>query len=165
VQTSEGTLGAEGLAPTEFRVERMDRSAERARFDRDAMKVTLFAGERVRREAPLAAGSQDILSQIYQIGLARSARVELMIATGKNYGRYAYEAVGEEKIATRFGELRTWHVKAAGMPGEQSMELWLAADYRNLPVRIRYLDRKGEVFEQNAVEMEVDGAKLAEKPQ
>jgi len=56
-------------------------------------------------------------------------------------------------------------VKAAGMPGEQSMELWLAADYRNLPVRIRYLDRKGEVFEQNAVEMEVDGAKLAEKPQ
>ncbi len=165
VQTSEGTLGAEGLAPTEFRVERMDRSAERARFDRNAMKVTLFAGERVRREAPLAAGSQDILSQIYQIGLARSARVDLMIATGKNYGRYAYEAVGEEKIATRFGELRTWHVKAAGMPGEQSMELWLAADYRNLPVRIRYLDRKGEVFEQNAVELEVDGAKLAEKPQ
>lgn len=165
VQTSEGTLGAEGIAPREFRVERMDRTAERARFDRDAMKVTLFSGERVRREVPLTPGSQDILSQIYQIGLARSARVDLMIATGKNYGRYAYEAVGEEKIATRFGELRTWHVKAAGLPGEQGMELWLAADYRNLPVRIRYLDRKGEVFEQNAVEMEVDGMKLAENPQ
>jgi hypothetical protein len=165
VQTSEGTLGAEGIVPREFRVERMDRTAERARFDRDAMKVTLFSGERVRREAPLAAGSQDILSQMYQIGLAQSARVELMIATGKNYGRYAYEAVGEERIATRFGELRTWHVKAAGMPGEQGMELWLAADYRNLPVRIRYLDRKGEVFEQNAVELEVDGMKLAENPQ
>jgi hypothetical protein len=165
VQTSEGTLGAEGIVPREFRVERMDRAAERARFDQDAMKVTLFTGERVRREAPLAAGSQDILSQIYQIGLARSARVELMIATGKNYGRYAYEAVGEEKIATRFGALRTWHVKTSGQPGEQGMELWLAADYRNLPVRIRYLDRKGEVFEQNAVEMEVDGMKLAENPQ
>ncbi len=165
VQTSEGTLGAEGIVPREFRVERMDRAAERARFDRDAMKVTLFSGERLRREAPLVAGSQDILSQIYQIGLARPARVELMIATGKNYGRYAYEAVGEEKSATRFGELRTWHVKTSGQPGEQGMELWLAADYRNLPVRIRYLNRKGEVFEQNAVELEVDGAKLAEKPQ
>lgn len=165
VQTSEGTLGAEGIVPHEFRVERMDRAAERARFDRDAMKVTLFSGERVRREAPLAAGSQDLLSQIYQIGLARSARVELMIATGKNYGRYAYEAVGEEKIATRFGELRTWHVKTTGMTGEQGMELWLAADYRNLPVRIRYQDRKGEVFEQNAVELEADGMKLAENPQ
>lgn len=165
VQTSEGTLGADGIVPREFRVERMDRAAERARFDRDAMKVTLFSGERVRREAPLAAGSQDILSQIYQIGLARSARVELMIATGKNYGRYAYEAVGEENIATRFGALRTWHVKTSGQPGEQGMELWLAADYRNLPVRIRYLNRKGEVFEQNAVELEVDGAKLAEGPQ
>jgi hypothetical protein len=165
VQTSEGTLGAEGIVPREFRVERMDRAAERARFDRDAMKVTLFTGERVRRELPLTPGSQDILSQIYQIGLARSARVELMIATGKNYGRYAYEAVGEEKIATRFGALRTWHVKTSGQPGEQGMELWLAADYRNLPVRIRYLDRKGEVFEQNAVELEVDGAKLAEGAQ
>jgi hypothetical protein len=165
VQTSEGTLGAEGILPREFRVERMGQAAERARFDRDAMKVTLFSGERIRREAPLAAGSQDILSQIYQIGLARSARVELMIATGKNYGRHAYEAVGEEKIATRFGALRTWHVKTSSQPGEQGMELWLAADYRNLPVRIRYLDRKGEVFEQNAVELEVDGAKLAENPQ
>lgn len=165
VQTSEGMLGAEGIVPREFRVERMDRTAERARFDRDAMKVTLFSGERVRREAPLAAGSQDILSQIYQIGLARSARVELMIATGKNYGRHAYEAVGEEKIATRFGALRTWHVKTSGQPGEQGMELWLAADYRNLPVRIRYLNRKGEVFEQNAVELEVDGMKLAENQQ
>ncbi|MBI4988195.1 MAG: DUF3108 domain-containing protein [Rhodocyclales bacterium] len=161
VQTSEGVLGEEGIVPREFRVERMGQTAERVRFDRDAMKVTLFSGERVRREAPLAAGSQDILSQIYQIGLTAAARVELMIATGKNYGRYAYEAVGEEKIATRFGELRTWHVKTPALPGEQGMDLWLASDYRNLPVRIRYLDRKGEVFEQNAVELEVDGARLA----
>lgn len=165
VQTSEGTLGTEGIVPREFRVERMERMAERARFDREAMKVTLFAGEQVRREAPLVPGSQDILSQIYQIGLARAARVELMIATGKNYNRYVYEAVGEEKIATRFGELRTWRVKTTGLRGEQGMELWLAAAYRNLPVRIRYLDRKGEVFEQHAVEMEIDGMKLAENQQ
>lgn len=165
VQTSEGTLGAEGILPREFRVERMGQAAERARFDRDAMKLTLLTGERVRRELPLTPGSQDILSQIYQIGLAGAARVEMMIATGKNYGRYAYEAVGEEKIATRFGVLRTWHVKISGLPGEQGMDLWLAADYRNLPVRIRYLDRKGEMFEQNAVELEVDGMKLAENSQ
>jgi len=88
-----------------------------------------------------------------------------MIATGKNYGRYAYEAVGDETIATRFGELRTWHVKTPALPGEQAMELWLASDYRNLPVRIRFLDRKGEVFEQNAVEFEADGARLAARDQ
>ena len=165
VQTSEGTLGAEGILPREFRVERMDRAAERARFDRDAMKVTLLSGERIRRELPFVAGSQDILSQIYQLGLTRSARIELMIATGKNYGRHVFETVGEERLATRFGELLTWRLKAVSLAGEQAMELWLATEYRNLPVRIRYIDRKGEVFEQNAVELVVDGARLAERAQ
>ncbi|MCL4725418.1 MAG: DUF3108 domain-containing protein, partial [Rhodocyclaceae bacterium] len=166
VQISEGELGPAGLVPHEFRVERNGRPAERARFDWDAGKLTLQSGERILRQVALSPGTQDVLSQIYQIGLAgAAARVEMMIATGKNYGRYAYEAVGDETIATRFGELRTWHVKTPALPGEQAMELWLASDYRNLPVRIRFLDRKGEVFEQNAVEFEADGARLAARDQ
>ncbi len=166
VQSSEGTLTAEGLVPQAFSVERNGKQAEQARFDWNSRKVMLQSGGGVAREAPLVAGAQDILSQIYQIGLTgAAARIELMIATGKNYGRYAYEAVADEKIATRFGELRTWHIKTAALPGEQAMELWLASDYRNLPVRIRFIDRKGDVFDQNAVELEVDGTALAERQQ
>jgi hypothetical protein len=162
VQLSEGRLGAAGIVPAEFRVERRDKAAERARFDWENMKVTLYSGDRIRREAALAAGAQDMLSQIYQMGLSGGAgRVELLIATGKNVGRHAYEPAGEEPLATRFGELRTWHLKTPGQPGEQAMELWLARDYRNLPVRIRFIDRKGEVFDQHAVELEADGARLA----
>ncbi len=162
VQSSEGAIAAEGLVPQSFSVERKGRLAEGVRFDWGAGKAAMTAGGQVRREVTLAAGAQDILSQIYQIGLVgTAARVEMMIATGKNYGRYAYEAVGDETLATRFGELRTWHVKTPALPGEQAMELWLASDYRNLPVRIRFIDRKGEVFDQNAVELEIDGARLA----
>ena len=165
VQTSEGELGPAGIVPREFRVERSGKAAEGVRFDWRAGKAAMTSGGQVRREVALAPGSQDVLSQIYQIGLAgAAARVEMMIATGKNYGRYAYEAVGDETIATRFGELRTWHVKTPALPGEQAMELWLASDYRNLPVRIRFMDRKGDVFEQNAIELEADGNKLAERP-
>jgi len=165
VQSSEGTLAADGLVPQAFSVERNGKPAERARFDWAGRKVTLQQGKGDGREAPLTAGAQDILSQIYQIGLAgAAARIELMIATGKNYGRYAYEAVADEKIATRFGELRTWHMKTPALPGEQAMELWLASDYRNLPVRIRFVDRKGDVFDQNAVEMVIDGMALTERP-
>lgn len=164
VQSSEGEVDGERIVPREFRVERNGRQAEGARFDWAGMKVTLLAGGQPRRETALASGAQDLLSQIYQVGLAgAAARLELMIATGNNYGRYAYEAVGEERIATRFGELRTWHVKTPALPGEQATELWLASDYRNLPVRIRFLDRKGDVFEQNAVEIEIDGVRLAER--
>lgn len=163
VQSSEGEVGAEGLSPKEFRVERNGQPAESALLDRNGMKATLMKGGRVRREAQLIDGTQDLISQIYHIGLLGiAARIELMIATGKNYGRYAYEAAGDEKIATPFGELNTWHVKTPALPGEQTMELWLASDYRNLPVRIRYRDRKGDVFDQTAVEIEIDGTKLAE---
>ena len=162
VQTSEGSIGAEGLVPQAFEVERKGRRAEGVRFDWNAGKATLTRGGQPRREVALAAGAQDVLSQIYQIGLAGvAARIELMIATGKNYGRYAYEAVGDETLAMRFGALRTWHVKTPALPGEQAMELWLAQDHGNLPVRIRFIDRKGEVFDQNAVELEIDGARLA----
>ncbi|MBS3916855.1 MAG: DUF3108 domain-containing protein, partial [Sulfuritalea sp.] len=59
---------------------------------------------------------------------------------------------------------RTWHMKTPALPGEQAMELWLASDYRNLPVRIRFVDRKGDVFDQNAVEMVIDGMALTERP-
>jgi len=165
VQTSEGRVSPEGLQPETFGVERNGKPAEGARFDRAALKIALTSGGQPRREAALTGLAQDLVSQIYQIGLyGAAARVDMTIATGKNVGRYAYEAVGDETLATRFGPLRTWHVKTPAMPGENAMELWLAQDYRNLPVRIRFADRKGEVYEQNAVEFEVDGARLATKP-
>jgi hypothetical protein len=164
VQSSEGIIGTEGLVPQSFSVERKGKLAEGVRFDWSAGKAALTNGGQLRREVALAAGAQDVLSQIYQIGLAgAAARVEMMIATGKNYGRYAYEAVGDETLATHIGALRTWHVKTPALPGEQAMELWLAQDHGNLPVRIRFVDRKGEVFDQNAVELEADGARLAIK--
>lgn len=162
VQSSEGRLGEAGLVPLAFAVERNGKLAEGVRFDWNAGKAALMTGAQVRREVALLAGAQDVLSQIYQIGLAgTAARIEMMIATGKNYGRYAYEAAGDETLATRIGALRTWHVKTPALPGEQAMELWLAQDHGNLPVRIRYIDRKGEVFDQNAVELEIDGTRLA----
>lgn len=162
VQTSEGKVGPEGLAPEAFGVERNGKPAEGVRFDRAAGRAVLTSKGVVRREVALATPAQDLISQVYQIGLiGTAARVELLIVTGKNVGRYAYEAVGDETIPTRFGELRTWHVRTPAMPGEQAMELWLAQDHRNLPVRIRFIDRKGEVYEQNAVEVEIDGAPLA----
>lgn len=162
VQSSEGAITAEGLVPHAFAVERKGRLAEGVRFDWASGRAMLMRGGQPRREVAVAPGAQDVLSQIYQIGLAGvAARLEMMIATGKNYGRYAYEAVGDETLATPFGALRTWHVRTPALPGEQAMEVWLAQDHGNLPVRIRFVDRAGEVFDQNAVELEIDGARLA----
>jgi hypothetical protein len=166
VQTSEGAISAEGLIPSDFTVERKGRLEEGAHFDWNAGKVALLRGGQLRREVPLVAGAQDLLSQAYQMGLAgAAARVDMMIVTGKNAGNYAYEAAGDETLATRFGELRVWHVKTLAITGEQTIELWLAQDYGNLPLRIRFIDRDGMVYDQNAVELEIDGAALSPLPE
>ena len=166
VMVSEGAIGPDGLAPREFRVERNGQAAEGARFDREGSRMVLTSAGVARREMPLDPGAQDLLSNAYQLGLLGiAARLELMVATGKNYGRYAFEAVGEERLATRFGELRTWHLRTPAMPGEHATELWLAEDHRNLPVRIRHIDRKGDIYDQTAVEIEIDGVRMAERPQ
>jgi hypothetical protein len=162
VQSSEGAIDAGGLVPREFRVERNGQLAEAARLDRESMRVVLSEAGQVRRETALAEGAQDLLSQFYQIGLmGRPARVEMMIATGKNYARYVFELAGEGRQATRFGELRTLHYRTPAVAGEQATEFWLAPEHGNLPLRIRHIDRKGDIFEQTAVEIEINGIPLA----
>lgn len=162
IQQSSGYMSPAGIVPMRFSVTRDGRERERAEFDWSTNKVQFFEGGRLRREAELQPGAQDLLSQIFQMSLTgASTPTALLIITGKKAYRYAYEPLGEEALTTRFGPLRTWRVKTPGQPGEQAMELWLARDYRNLPVRIRYTNRKGELFDQNATELEVDGARLA----
>jgi hypothetical protein len=34
-------------------------------------------------------------------------------------------------------------VKQVPLPGDESIELWLAVEYRYLPVKLRFFDREG----------------------
>ncbi|MBA3902078.1 MAG: hypothetical protein C0522_00135 [Rhodocyclaceae bacterium] len=164
VLSSEGTIGAAGLVPREYRAERNGQAAEAARLDPESMRVVLSDAGRVRREAAMTEGAQDLLSHLYQLGLMGApARVEMMIATGKNYSRYVFELVDAEKLATRFGVLRALHYRTLAGEGEQTTEFWLTPEHRNLPLRIRHIDRKGDIFDQTAVEIEIDGTGLAER--
>ncbi len=161
IQQSSGYMSPAGLVPVQFSVTRDGVEQERAELDWSGNKVKFFDEGRLRREAGLEPGAQDLLSQIFQMSLTGgSTPTTLLIVTGRKAQRYVYEPFGEEMLTTHFGPLRTWRVKTPGQPGEQAMELWLARDYDNLPVRIRYTNRKGELFDQNAIELEVDGTSL-----
>lgn len=158
-QTSEGEITAEGLKPHEYRTKRNDVATEAARFDWQAQKLR-FSGE---RNAPLSPGSQDMLSLFYQLGQqVVHERKELPIATGKKYENYVFAALGEEKLSTRFGVRRVWHLRTGGEPGGETTEVWLDLDVRGLPLKIRYTDRNGESFDQVAEEIELDNNESAE---
>ncbi len=64
---------------------------------------------------------------------------------------FEYRVVGIEEIQLPgIGPVRTTRVLLFHSPGGESIELWLAPDYRYLPVRVKHTDSKGTITEQFA---------------
>jgi hypothetical protein len=154
VQRSEGTLGPAGLAPEKFAVERNGELREKADFDWGAGVVRLVAGER-RREAPLQPGDQDVLSLIHTLALRGDVpgALDMLLVTGKSAVRAHIENLGVEAIeipATPQGPIQAVHLGSTGHGGELRIDIWLARDYANLPVRIKITDKNGDILDQVA---------------
>lgn len=149
LQASRGEVATEGLRPLEFRHERVG-GLDTAAFDW-GRRVVAYAG----REDGVAVGAQDMLSMYYQLVLLapREGIVELPIATGRKLENYRFEVLGEEAVALRSGERRATHLRTRS--GNDTIELWIAADVRGLPLKIRFTDRKGEIFDQLADEIDI----------
>ncbi|MGB7501045.1 MAG: DUF3108 domain-containing protein [Azonexus sp.] len=151
IQTeSTGRVVAGGLQPERYRSLKNGKDDnQNADFDWSTAEVRLSRDGSVR---PIAPGTQDILSLNYQLaylgGLAEG-RV-LGVVTGKKYERYALDSLGEEEIETPAGRFRTLHLRAMT---DNTTEVWIALDHANLPVKIRFTDKKGESFEQVATEI------------
>ena len=145
-----GRFTESGLQPEVFGVLRDGRKArEKALFDWEAMKLRVSD----RPEQALNAGAQDLLSFYYQLGfldIPVGKTGAMPVATGKKYGLYRLENLGDEEIEIPLGILRTRHLRA---PGENSTELWLAYDYRLLPVKIRHVDNNGGTLVQVAIDI------------
>ncbi len=143
-----GKLTAQGLRPESFANQRV-RSGRpedaRASFDWSAMTVTL-GKLREQKSVALPADAQDLVSFMYQLGLLPLApgRIELPITNGIKLERYQLDIGAEEMLQTPFGTLRALPVRQVRRPGQESIELWLATEYRLLPVKIRFFDRDGE---------------------
>ena len=147
---SVGRISADGLHPEVFGVMRSGKKArERALFDWDAMKVRVSDNS----DHALDPGAQDLLSFYYQLGfldIAPGQTGSMPLATGKKYGVYRLENLGDETIEIPLGVLRTRHLRT---PGENATEIWLAYEYRLLPVKIRHVDNKGNAFVQLATDI------------
>jgi uncharacterized protein DUF3108 len=144
---SQGRIVPEGLRPDSFLVSRTRRGqneASQARFDWGAGQVT-YGPATDQKHAPLPPGAQDLMSVMYHFSLAPPApgRHRLPIATGSRFQVYDIEVAGEESIDTPIGALKALPVKQVARAGSESIEFWLATEYRYLPVKIRHYDRDG----------------------
>ena len=156
VETSEGEITVNGFRPREFRIDRGGGKIESAQFDWQVGRVTLSN----ERAFDLPPGAQDLLSVFSQVSLMETrgvAWVSLPVVTGKRLERYDFEVLGEEKITTPRGERLTVHLRNARADSKEATELWLSPEDANLPVKVRYVDKRGESFEQVAVAIEFGG--------
>lgn len=157
LQSSEGEVTDAGLRPNAFRHERVG-GVDTASFDWPA-RVVSYAD---RRDA-IVGGTQDMLSMYYQLVLLapRQGPVEMPIATGRKLETYRFEVLGEETLALPGGERRALHLRTRS--GGDTIEIWLrsgeGAAASGLPLKIRFIDRKGELFDQIADEAETEGSK------
>ncbi|ANQ86282.1 hypothetical protein dqs_3255 [Azoarcus olearius] len=155
VQRSEGEVGAQGLKPQRFQVEQRGKAPESAEFDWAAGRVSIRRGERERRSAAVRAGDQDVLSLWHQIGIVGAAGLPttLTVASNKDAKVALLEKVGEETLRLPIGRLDTLRLRAQSEDGKLTIDIWLARNYGMLPVRIRIVDDKGEMLDQQAVRL------------
>jgi len=148
---SSGRLTAGGLLPDRFVTRQSGRETnEQADFDWQQMQVHL-AG---RPAQALNPGAQDLLSLNYQLGLLGDLATgyQLSVVTGRRCARYRLEVLADEAVETPAGTFHSMHLRVSGVA---STELWLARERALLPVKIRFVDRKGNLYIQVATSIEI----------
>lgn len=145
-QLSSGTLTEQGLRPdlySEFKNNSGSPDSIMAEFNWLEQSLTLSNDI----EVPLFNQSQDILSFMFQLSQLplNDIPLPMYITNGKKLKRYELAVGVEEEIDTRLGKLRALPVNKLGSPEEARLTIWLGLDYRLLPVKIRHIDRNGQV--------------------
>lgn len=147
VQESQGEITTAGLRPLSFSNERKNKK-DIARFDWTGHLITY-----ADRTEPVEDGTQDMLSMYYQLALQVAmdqpmTAIDLFIATGRKLERYHFELIGEETLTYQGRTHATQHLRTKN--GEDIIDLWISKTVHGLPLKIRFTDRKGGIFDQLA---------------
>ena len=164
--TSDGELGPDGLKPRTYdETTRLPfQQPRRSNVQFGAAQVTLANGS----HHATAAGIQDSASQFVQLTYLFTTQpqtmrvgdsVSLPVALPRRVGRWVYDIVAQERLATPLGELDTLHLKPRlgerKPSNELSAEVWFAPSLQYLPVRIR-IQQDAETF----IDLQLDAAPL-----
>ena len=145
-QTSEGLVTEHGLQPLTFYQKTTGSKALTATFNWAEKHVSL---EGKRQETiDLPPSTQDLLSFMYQFMFVPPLNeMRLSVLTGKKLKTYVYEFEGEDSLSTPAGTFKSAHIAKSNQDGDEKTELWLAADYRYLPIRIKKTEKDGTTYD------------------
>lgn len=162
VQRSTGQLGAGGLVPERYTLDRGrgDRT-ETALFDWTGRKLAL-AWKSEARTVDLPAGALDPLSLMYQMYFVQPvpAAASVNVVTSRKLARYVVRLAGEESIATPMGGVRSLRFRREE-EGGTTIDVWLDQDRNLLPARIYSVDRRGNTLDQVIREARLETAPVS----
>jgi hypothetical protein len=157
---SSGRVDETGLKPLQFE-ERRSRDAGRdvtASFDWDkGVMQSRYRGETTEHALP--PSTQDRISMMYQFMNVkrREGNLTLAMSNGRKVETYVYRFVDEPRITTPAGEFDTLHLeRVTSSPNDRHVEVWLAKDRHNFPVRVVFDDPRGFRVEQALVTLRTD---------
>ncbi len=156
IQTSEGFFVQGDLKPASFRYDQGNGVVETADFDWDAHQVKMSNG----LSFPVGDGAEDIVSMFYQLIQAaqRGEGFVMGVTTGKKLERYVFDWLEEDVLELKPGRFHAWHVRIRSVSGGADVtDVWLGREVAGLPIRIRHIDRKGEIFDQRAEIIDYEG--------
>jgi hypothetical protein len=161
VQRSTGQLGAGGLVPERYTLDRGrgDR-VESAQFDWAGHKLAL-AWKTEARTVELPVGALDPLSLMYQMYFVQPvpAAASVNVVTSRKLSRYMVRLAGEESFATPIGNVRSLRFRHE--EDGTTIDVWLDQDRNLLPARIYAVDRKGNALDQVISEARLESVETA----
>jgi DUF971 family protein len=110
-------------------------------------------------EQPLPPGTQDRISMMYQFmhSRQRSGNVVLAMSNGRKVELYTYRFVDEVRVATPAGEFEALHFeRVTSEKNDRHVEVWLAKEHHNFPVRVVFDDPRGLRVEQALVALRTE---------
>ena len=155
-QTSDGILTPEGLKPKNYHYQFGSKIDNFAVFDWESKKIITTTNGKIS-EFEMLEGSQDMLSFMYQFMFEPPlAKMKIYITNGKNYKPYDYSYIGEEFIETDVDKILTLHIAKFNYNNEERIDLWLAKDYKYLPIKIRKTEKDGSILDQSTKKIEIE---------
>lgn len=152
MQESQGVVTEHGLKPSYYSYRYGNKKSQTANFYWDDGTLAMHS-EKGEKTEKLETGTQDLLSFMYQFMFSPPLESNAInITNGKTLRNYNYRFVGEEIIESKLGTLHAIHLVKTSA-SEEKTELWLARDYKNLPIKIRKTEKNGSVIEQVATKI------------
>ena len=146
---SRGIIDGNGLRPDHFEESGRCGGTRTAKFDWAATQLALIDGNGARTVAlPRGTLDQTSLAYAFSFRPVSGEAVEVHVTDGRGVRHYRYRELGQETLVTPLGEIKARHFEKVRDPDDKrGFEFWLAPDRHLLPVKLRYVERNGDVFD------------------